>query len=122
MLSAAETAVIDAAVGPLPPLRAVAHARERIREARAAEALAFAEAIGLDPEMCLEVVRHGAATSFMLKDRGPRMTEAAFEPPRSALDIFVKDMGLVVGAARDASSVIRVQQGRAAAEPPSSAA
>jgi 3-hydroxyisobutyrate dehydrogenase len=111
----------------------------------AGEALAFAEAIGLDPAMCLEVVRHGAATSFMLEDRGERMTTEAFEPARSALDIFVKDMGLVVDAARDASfpvplaaaaeqlylagrraglgsrddsSVIRVQQGRAAAEPP----
>ena len=37
----------------------------------------------------------------MLEDRGTRMMQGAFEPSRSALDIFVKDMGLVVGAARD---------------------
>lgn len=110
----------------------------------AGEALAFAEAIGLDPRMSLDVVRRGAATSFMLEDRGARMVGDEFEPAKSALDIFVKDMGLVVGAARDASfpaplaaaaeqlymagrraglgrlddsSVIRVQQGRAGIPP-----
>ena len=113
--------------------------------AAAGEALAFAEALGLDPAACLEVIRHGAAASFMLEDRGPRMTTGDFEPARSALDIFVKDMGLVQSAAREASfpaplaataeqaylagrraglgrlddaSVIRVQQGRAGPPPP----
>ncbi len=69
--------------------------------AAAAEALAFAEALGLDARGCWEVVRDGAAASFMLDDRGERMLDEAFEPPKSALDIFVKDMGLVVAAARD---------------------
>jgi 3-hydroxyisobutyrate dehydrogenase/putative dehydrogenase len=36
----------------------------------------------------------------MLDDRGARMLDGAFEPVRSALDIFVKDMGLVTDAAR----------------------
>jgi 3-hydroxyisobutyrate dehydrogenase/putative dehydrogenase len=36
----------------------------------------------------------------MLDDRGARMLDAEFEPVRSALDIFVKDMGLVVSAAK----------------------
>jgi len=67
--------------------------------AAAAEALAFAEALGLDPTTCWEVLRHGAAASFMFEDRGRRMVEGA-EQVNSALDIFVKDMGLVVDAAR----------------------
>lgn len=67
----------------------------------AAEALAFAEALGLDARACWEVVRHGAAASFMLDDRGERMLGGSYTDVRSALDIFVKDMGLVVGAARD---------------------
>lgn len=66
----------------------------------AAEALAFAEAMGLDAETTWEVVRHGAAASFMLHDRGERMVHGSFEQVKSALDIFVKDMGLVVDAAR----------------------
>jgi 3-hydroxyisobutyrate dehydrogenase len=67
--------------------------------AAAAEALAYAEALGLDPRFVFETIRHGAANSFMLEDRGERMLEEEFVPPKSALDIFVKDMGLVSKAA-----------------------
>ncbi len=67
----------------------------------AAEALAFAEAIGIEPASCREVIRTGAGASFMLDDRGERMVTGAFTDPRSALDIFVKDMGLVTDAARE---------------------
>jgi 3-hydroxyisobutyrate dehydrogenase/putative dehydrogenase len=68
--------------------------------AAAGEALGLAAALGLDPRAVWEVVRKGAAGSFMLDDRGERMLEGTFEPVRSALDIFVKDMGLVTAAAR----------------------
>jgi len=68
----------------------------------AAEALAFAEALGLDPATCWEVLRHGAAASFMFDDRGRRMVEGT-DQVKSALDIFVKDMGLVADAARASS-------------------
>jgi 3-hydroxyisobutyrate dehydrogenase-like beta-hydroxyacid dehydrogenase len=67
--------------------------------AAAGEALAYAEALGLDPRSVFETIRHGAANSFMLEDRGERMLEREFVPARSALDIFVKDMGLVREAA-----------------------
>jgi len=69
--------------------------------AAAAEGLAFAEAMGLDARACWEVLREGAAASFMLDDRGERMVDGAFEEAKSALDIFVKDMGLVTGAAAE---------------------
>ncbi len=65
----------------------------------AAEALAFAGSIGLDREKSWEVLRQGAAASFMLDDRGRRMVNGSFVEVKSALDIFVKDMGLVVDAA-----------------------
>ncbi|MDA0173609.1 NAD(P)-dependent oxidoreductase [Solirubrobacter taibaiensis] len=68
--------------------------------AAAAEALAFAEAMGLDAGAVRDVIRDGAAASFMLDDRGARMVEGAFDEAKSALDIFVKDMGLVTEAAR----------------------
>jgi 3-hydroxyisobutyrate dehydrogenase len=67
--------------------------------ATAGEALAYAEALGLDPRSVFETIRHGAANSFMLEDRGERMLEREFVPAKSALDIFVKDMGLVREAA-----------------------
>jgi 3-hydroxyisobutyrate dehydrogenase len=66
----------------------------------AAEALAFAEAMGLDAGTTWEVIRDGAAASFMLDDRGERMIGGSFEEVKSALDIFVKDMRLVTDAAR----------------------
>jgi 3-hydroxyisobutyrate dehydrogenase/putative dehydrogenase len=45
------------------------------------------------------VLRDGAAASFMFADRGERMVSGQFGDVRSALDIFVKDMGLVTAAA-----------------------
>ncbi|MCA9968542.1 MAG: NAD-binding protein, partial [Anaerolineales bacterium] len=43
----------------------------------------------------LDVVSGSAASSWMLRDRGPRMLE---DDPRvtSAVDIFVKDLGIVL--------------------------
>ena len=72
--------------------------------AAAAEALAFAESLGLDPGECWRVLRGGAAASFMFEDRGARMIAGEFAEPRSALDIFVKDMGLVSAAAEHAGA------------------
>lgn len=65
--------------------------------AAAAEAIALAKAVGLDPNVVVDVLSTGAAGSFMLKDRGPRMVEAFTGTPevKSRVDIFVKDMGLV---------------------------
>ncbi|MBC7725771.1 MAG: NAD(P)-dependent oxidoreductase [Burkholderiaceae bacterium] len=73
--------------------------------AAAAEALALAEALGLDPDNTLATLSAGAAGSFMLANRGPRMLEARSERGAevlSRLDIFVKDMGIVSTAARSA--------------------
>jgi 3-hydroxyisobutyrate dehydrogenase len=70
--------------------------------AAAAEALAYAEALGLDAPATWQVIREGAAASFMLNDRGERMVQPSDEV-KSALDIFVKDMGLVLDAGRATS-------------------
>lgn len=79
----------------------------------AAEALAYAERLGIDPAAALEVLGGGAAASFMLGDRGPRMVSGEFEPPRSAVDIFVKDLGLVLDADPDAAlPLARAARGR----------
>ena len=71
--------------------------------AAAGEALAYAEALDLDPRSVFETIRRGAANSFMLEDRGERMLGREFVPAKSALDIFVKDMGLVRDAAGERS-------------------
>lgn len=59
--------------------------------------------LGLDPQAVIDVLGRGAAASFMLSDRGPRMVEAYGDGAelRSRLDIFTKDMAIVTGVARD---------------------
>ncbi|TFB65752.1 NAD(P)-dependent oxidoreductase [Cryobacterium sp. Hz9] len=76
-----------------------------IHIAAAAEALALADALGLDPAKTLSALEAGAAGSFMLSNRGPRILSAYEEegaPVLSRLDIFVKDMGIVGQATRAA--------------------
>ena len=69
--------------------------------AAAGEALALARRQGLPLDETLEVLRSGAASSWMLADRGPRMAAQAFGDVTSAVDIFVKDLGLVLAAANE---------------------
>ena len=70
--------------------------------AAAGEALAMAKRQNLPLAMTLEILGSGAAASWMLADRGPRMTSEAFDDVTSAVDIFVKDLGLVLDASREA--------------------
>jgi L-threonate 2-dehydrogenase len=67
----------------------------------AAEGLAFAQRQGIDPALALELLSGSAASSWMLKNRGPRMVS---DDPTvsSSVDIFVKDMGLVLDAGKSA--------------------
>lgn len=65
----------------------------------AAEGLAFAERAGIDPKLALEILSGSAAASWMLRNRGPRMVEDT-GTVSSAVDIFVKDLGLVLDAGR----------------------
>ncbi|MCC2334083.1 NAD(P)-dependent oxidoreductase [Cellulomonas wangsupingiae] len=69
-----------------------------IHTAAASEALALAHRMGLDLDACIEVLGQGAAASFMLADRGPRIAaqlRGETPPLRSRLDVIGKDMGIV---------------------------
>jgi L-threonate 2-dehydrogenase len=65
----------------------------------AAEGLAFAERAGIDPKLALEILSGSAAQSWMLKARGGRMVDYD-DVVTSAVDIFVKDLGIVLDAGR----------------------
>lgn len=70
-----------------------------------AEALSLGQKAGLDPAMLLEILGGSAASSWMLRDRGPRMLQP--DPPvASSVDIFVKDLGIVLEAGRDAKAAL----------------
>ncbi len=71
----------------------------------AAEAFSLAAKVGLDMRVLLEIVSGSAASSWMLKDRGPRMLEEEPEVT-SAVDIFVKDLGIVLQAGRNSKAAL----------------
>jgi 3-hydroxyisobutyrate dehydrogenase len=70
-----------------------------VHNAIAAEALTFGARLGLDQALLLEIIGHSAGNSWIFSNRGPRMIERAFTPPKSALHILVKDLGFVIDAA-----------------------
>jgi putative dehydrogenase len=72
-----------------------------------AEAFALAAKVGVDLPVLLEIMSGSAASSWMLKDRGPRMLQAEPEVS-SAVDIFVKDLGIVLEAGRDAQAALPI--------------
>ncbi len=67
--------------------------------ATAAEAMALGIRAGVDPRGLYEVVTGAAGNSWMFENRMPHVLDAD-ETPRSAVDIFVKDLGLVGDLAR----------------------
>lgn len=106
-LLGARLTVCGAHVGDGQAVKLVNQLLCTVHLAAAAEALSLARALRLDPAMVLSVVETGAAGSFMLSDRGPRMLDA--DPPvLSAVDIFAKDAGLVSECARDAGLAVPV--------------
>lgn len=72
----------------------------------AAEALNLARSLGLDPAAVLELVEKGAAGSWMLSDRGPRMLAGTDVEVTSAINIFVKDSDLVAAAAQECGAEV----------------
>jgi 3-hydroxyisobutyrate dehydrogenase-like beta-hydroxyacid dehydrogenase len=60
----------------------------------AAEAMSLAARAGADPRLFYKVVTSAAGNSWMFENRMSRVL-AGDDAPRSAVDIFVKDLGLV---------------------------
>jgi putative dehydrogenase len=67
--------------------------------ATACEALALGIKAGADPEQLYEVIRNAAGNSWMFENRVPHILAGDYRP-LSAVNIFVKDLGIVLDAAR----------------------
>lgn len=63
------------------------------------EAMALAIRAGADPRTVYEVISGAAGASWMFNDRVPRLLEGD-DTPKSAVNIFVKDLGIVLDAGR----------------------
>lgn len=62
------------------------------------EAMAFGASQGLTPQQVLNVVSVSAGTSWMFENRGAHVVEADYGP-RSKVDIWLKDLGIVTDIA-----------------------
>ncbi|WP_417563112.1 NAD(P)-dependent oxidoreductase [Microbacterium sp.] len=68
--------------------------------ATVAEAMRLSNAMGLDPNKVLEISMRGAAASWMLADRGPRMAQAREDRHLDTYtSIFAKDTALISATA-----------------------
>jgi 3-hydroxyisobutyrate dehydrogenase len=67
--------------------------------AAAAEAMALGLREGVDPAALYEVITHSAGNSWMFENRMAHVLAGDYTP-FSAVDIFVKDLGLVLDTAR----------------------
>ncbi|HEX2529008.1 MAG TPA: L-threonate dehydrogenase [Geminicoccus sp.] len=67
--------------------------------AAAAEAMALGVRAGADARELFEVICNAAGRSWMFENRVPHMLDRDFAP-RSAVEIFVKDLGLVLDTGR----------------------
>ncbi|EOY21352.1 Ketose-bisphosphate aldolase class-II family protein isoform 1 [Theobroma cacao] len=62
--------------------------------AASAEAMAFGARLGLNTRVLFDIITNSGATSWMFENRVPHMLDNDYTP-YSALDIFVKDLGIV---------------------------
>jgi 3-hydroxyisobutyrate dehydrogenase len=69
--------------------------------AAASEAITFAARQGLDLQKVYEVITASAGNSWMFENRMPHVIAGDYKP-RSAVEIFVKDLGIVQDMARNA--------------------
>ena len=67
--------------------------------AAACEAITFAKAMGLDIARVYEVITASAGNSWMFESRVPHILDGDYAP-RSAVDIFTKDLGIVTDIGR----------------------
>lgn len=67
--------------------------------AAAAEAMALAARAGIPLDVMYDVVTHAAGNSWMFENRMQHVVDCDYTP-RSAVDIFVKDLGLVADTAK----------------------
>lgn len=82
-------------------LKLVANLLVSIHNLATAEALLFAQRSGLDLDMVYSAIAGGgAATSRMFEVRGPMMISGQYEPATMKMDVYMKDVALIMDQAR----------------------
>jgi len=88
-------------VGAGSAMKSVNQLLAGVHIATMAEALTFGMTQGVTPAKFVEVISKCAGTSWMLENRAPHIVEGDYTP-HSAVDIWLKDLGIVLDIAKDA--------------------
>ena len=89
------------AAGAGSAMKAVNQLLAGVHIAAMAEALTFGMTQGIAPERFVEVISRCAGTSWMLENRAPHVVDGDYAA-RSSIDIWPKDLGIVLDIAREA--------------------
>lgn len=89
------------AAGPGSAMKAVNQMLAGVHLAAMAEAITFGITQHIAPETFLEVIRQCAGTSWMLENRVPHIVAGDYTP-HSQVNIWPKDLGIVMDIAREA--------------------
>ena len=87
--------------GPGSAMKAVNQLLAGVHIASMAEAMTFGMTQGVAPQAFMEVIPRCAGTSWMLENRGPHIVDGDYTP-RSSVNIWPKDLGIVLDIARSA--------------------
>ena len=88
-------------IGAGSAMKAVNQLLAGVHIATMAEALTFGMTQGVSPASFVEVISKCAGTSWMLENRAPHIVEGDYTP-LSAVDIWLKDLGIVLDIAKGA--------------------
>jgi putative dehydrogenase len=87
-------------------LKYVANLLVTVHNLAAAEALLLAKRTGLDLQMAFDALKSGAGTSRMFEVRGPMMIADAYEPATMKMDVYMKDIALILDFARNSRTPV----------------
>ncbi|KAB7615445.1 NAD-binding protein [Amylibacter sp. SFDW26] len=90
------------AAGAGSAMKAVNQMLAGVHIAAMAEAVTFGMTQGVDPAKTVEVITQCAGNSWMFENRAPHIVAADYTP-RSSVNIWPKDLGIVLDVAKDAS-------------------
>lgn len=85
--------------GPGSAVKMINQLLAGVHIAVACEAMTFGIKNGLDPKQLYEVIRKAAGGSWMFENRVPHILDGDYSP-KSAVEIFTKDLGIVLDTAR----------------------
>ncbi len=87
--------------GPGSAMKAVNQLLAGVHIAAMGEAMTFGMTQGVDPAKLVEVISQCAGTSWMFENRAPHVVRGDYTP-HSAINIWPKDLGIVLDIARQA--------------------